>query len=751
LLRKSWYFIPVLLIEGAALMAVELMGAKLVAPFYGSSLYVWTTVLGITVLGLTLGYYSGGYLSQKFPSEKILFAILGISALLALALPWTSIAAISLSSGMNLVPGIIVASFLFIAPPVFCFGTVGPMVVRLMARKLDTLGKVAGTVYFTSTLGGIIATFLFGFRLIPVNGLRSSAFITGIGLILLPLLYGLVYAFRGKQAKPVQFSNLNDAGIPGIQHEIKHKHKNPGKTTNSIKATAYLFAVLEGATVMAVELMAARMLAPYFGSSLNVWGAVIGITLLSLASGYFLGGRIADKYTHLNTLLWVLFVASLFLMLMHYVSQHLTLLFAGADPMMSVILVSIALIVPSLIFLGMVPTLLIRYISRHVEQSGQITGRVYTISSASGILALPIMGFGIIPAFGLALPSIIIGLSTGIIPFIRLISQKKYITLLFPLIMIFSFANRVPVKSGPDVKVRYYSEGLLGQVLVADVFKAGTGETARRINDRVLFVNRMGQTNIDLTTGNSRWTYLPFTTSAASILPENSKSLLLGLGGGTVANMLHNGLKYEVDAVELDKRIAEVSKKYFSLNREVKVVVDDARHYLETTNKTYDLIFFDVYKGEIPPAHVLSLECFQKAKELLNENGLIIVNFNGFLSNEIGKPGRSVFLTLQAAGFNTKILPTPGTENERNSLFVASVVPRSFNELRSPLLYKGRPVSLDSLFLDTSTLDLNDAVVFVDDRPILEKLNIRASSSWRKDYNENFTRFFSESGVPLFE
>ena len=66
-------------------MAVELMGAKLVAPFYGGSLYVWTEVLAITVVDLTLGYYAGGRLSKKRPSEKILFIILGISALLVRA------------------------------------------------------------------------------------------------------------------------------------------------------------------------------------------------------------------------------------------------------------------------------------------------------------------------------------------------------------------------------------------------------------------------------------------------------------------------------------------------------------------------------------------------------------------------------------------------------------------------------------------------------------------------------------------
>ena len=72
---------------------------------------------------------------------------------------------------------------------------------------------------------------------------------------------------------------------------------------------------------MAVELISARMVAPYFGSSLYVWATVIGFTLLALAMGYFLGGAIADKYSGPETLLWLLLIASLFLLLMHVTSQ----------------------------------------------------------------------------------------------------------------------------------------------------------------------------------------------------------------------------------------------------------------------------------------------------------------------------------------------------------------------------------------------------------------------------------------------
>ena len=131
-MKKHWYLCPVLLVEGASLMAVELLGAKLVAPFYGNSLYVWTAVLGITVLGLTVGYYFGGIISERYPSNKALFFI-------------------------------------------------------------------------------------------------------------------------------------------------------------------YMFAFLEGALVMAIELLTAKMIAPYFGASLYVWGAVIGVTFTSLAIGYYLGGVLARQ------------------------------------------------------------------------------------------------------------------------------------------------------------------------------------------------------------------------------------------------------------------------------------------------------------------------------------------------------------------------------------------------------------------------------------------------------------------------
>lgn len=181
-------------------MAVELVGAKLIAPYYGNSLYVWSAVLAITLGGLTLGYYSGGKLSVKRPTIKTLLTIISISAALVLLMPTVSGAVMSATLGMELRTGIVLSCIIFLMPPLVAFGMVGPMSVRLMTTNVENVGKVAGTVYFTSTIGGIATTFLFGFYMIPFMGLKMSAYVTGSALALLPLIYLLKSKFSNSDS-----------------------------------------------------------------------------------------------------------------------------------------------------------------------------------------------------------------------------------------------------------------------------------------------------------------------------------------------------------------------------------------------------------------------------------------------------------------------------------------------------------------------------------------------------------------------
>ena len=133
----------------------------------------------------------------------------------------------------------------------------------------------------------------------------------------------------------------------------------------------------------------------------------------------------------------------------------------------------------------------------------------------------------------------------------------------------------------------------------------------------------------------------------------------------------------------------------------------------------------------------------------MKKDGLIIVNFNGFWNGKIGEAARSIYKTLLAAGLETGILPTPGDEAGRNMLFVASRKKQDFHTLRLPLLQHGKELDIEALFENPQTVDLTDAVVLTDNKPILELLNIRAGNAWRKGYVEMTKRFYKE-GIPLF-
>ncbi len=195
-LLKTWFVYPVLLIEGASLMGVELVGAKLVAPSYGSSIYVWAAVLSVTLAALTLGYFTGGKLSMRNPTEKMLFIILTMAAIAVIIMPFTGKIIMYSTLDFDLRLGVIISCIIFLAPPLYLFGMVGPMVVRLASKSSDEVGKTAGRIYFFSTVGGILGTFIYGFYLVPQLGIKTTIYLTFTALSILPIAFLYQYLVR---------------------------------------------------------------------------------------------------------------------------------------------------------------------------------------------------------------------------------------------------------------------------------------------------------------------------------------------------------------------------------------------------------------------------------------------------------------------------------------------------------------------------------------------------------------------------
>ena len=188
-LLAFWFLFVVAFVEGGAVMAVEIVGAKLVGPYYGSSLYVWAAVLGLTLGGLTTGYFAGGAISRRYPCKRALYTIMLVSAVLVALMPWTARLIMEATLGMELRLGITLSALVFLFPPLVCFGMVSPMIIRLVATHDSRVGHAAGTVYAISTTGGILVTYVVAFYAIPQVGMNESLLFTAAMLAVFPVLY----------------------------------------------------------------------------------------------------------------------------------------------------------------------------------------------------------------------------------------------------------------------------------------------------------------------------------------------------------------------------------------------------------------------------------------------------------------------------------------------------------------------------------------------------------------------------------
>lgn len=173
-------------LEGATVMAVELLSSKMIAPFFGTSLYTWSAVLAITLMALTGGYFLGAKLSSGVSSIiKTLAYLLSGIFIWVLIMPFLGHSLMSNLIEMDYKIAAIISAFFIIVPPMVLLGSVSPLLINILGNE-ESPGKASGTIFTVSTLGGVIFTFVLGFFLIPEFGIRMSCIITSI-FILIPL------------------------------------------------------------------------------------------------------------------------------------------------------------------------------------------------------------------------------------------------------------------------------------------------------------------------------------------------------------------------------------------------------------------------------------------------------------------------------------------------------------------------------------------------------------------------------------
>jgi spermidine synthase len=398
-----------------------------------------------------------------------------------------------------------------------------------------------------------------------------------------------------------------------------------------------------GVSSLSLEMCAPKLLGPYFGTSLFVWANIIGFFLAYLALGYFLGGRIADRYPSYRLLATIATAAAVFTALIPFISspvldwsvQGLQNVEAGVfySSMVAVIL----LFAVPVTFLGMVSPFAVRLSVRQVGTSGRSAGNLYALSTAGSILGAFIPVLVLIPAIGVRrtllttsaclLFASIWGLDGWIhLPFgwrahARFPSTLVGLIILVP-VLLPQVAPLGPLKRIPGMI--YSKESLYNYIQVVRE-PNGTMELVLNEGDAIHSIYNPHQ----ILTG-WYWDYFlaaPYFNSGASEGQVHHVAII-GLAGGTIARQFTAVYgPVPIDGVEIDPDIVAAGRKYFAMTEpNLSVYVADGRTFMRVTKHTYDIVAIDAFQQPYIPFELTTKEFFQEVRDHLSANGVLCLN-----------------------------------------------------------------------------------------------------------------------------
>ena len=377
---------------------------------------------------------------------------------------------------------------------------------------------------------------------------------------------------------------------------------------------------------MVLELVAARILSPYVGSSHLIWTTIIGVMLTSMSLGYWVGGKLADKNTDINKLSSYLLLGALSTSLIPIMETVLVKQFVVlTDNLVAVACITSAIIfgVPSFV-LSIASPYAVKLKNEEQEQDnvGKVSGKISSLSTIGSIVGTFIAGFLLIPMFGIR--SIILGITVVLVLLSVLLSKnrtKEYFALII-IIMISIFGIQIL----GNVIFKQENSNIIEEVdsEYSRIFVKEVG------NYKLLQVDDGLESYIDTETGNMGAQYLYYYDLADYFTKNYNKTLIIG--GAAYTYPIHYLDKYSdktIDVVEIDPKMTELAQKHFGLNVETDglgIYHQDGRSFLNSTTNKYDVILIDAFKGLNAPFELTTYEALLKARNILGDNGLVITN-----------------------------------------------------------------------------------------------------------------------------
>ncbi|MBE5838796.1 spermidine synthase [Butyrivibrio sp.] len=535
------------------------------------------------------------------------------------------------------------------------------------------------------------------------------------------------------------------------------------------KLFLYLTEFFSGMSVMAVELGASRLLAPYFSSSQIVWTIIIGTIMIAMALGNIYGGRKADKDKDPGKLYGRVLIAALWIALIPVVGKYIIL---GISAILVFTVNSNFLVIAAfaacmivfvypLFLLGTVTPSLAKYTTDSLEDNGRIIGTLGAFNTVGSIIGTFAPTFITIPAVGTSVTFLIFA---GILVALCVCyflspdeaeekTQKKNLSKVIAGILIFAIC----CVFGHSTSFAFWESGLTYEgESVYNYLQVKETPNSVILSTNVLF----GVQSVLVKEGALTGMYYDYAMAAPYMCGVKDKAengedvdvLILGMGSGTYATQLSRYFdNVNVTGVEIDDKITDLAHKYFELPDTTSVTTYDGRAYLAAVSDQYDVIMVDAYQDITIPFQMSSVEFFSLVKEHLAPGGVMVVNMNMY-SDETQSGSQEATIntyladTISSVFKNVVVVDVPGATNKE--LF-ATESDEFLNNLKSNAAKEQNEklaAMMERALLTATEYEAGENIM-TDDKAPVELLGMKQIDSIIKDEVQYYKEIYRSQGI----
>ncbi len=535
-------------------------------------------------------------------------------------------------------------------------------------------------------------------------------------------------------------------------------------TRNILKNKYYLYMTefFAGTAVMAVELGASRLLAPYFSSSQIVWTIIIGTIMIAMALGNIWGGRSADRNPDPDKLYMRLIIAAIWIAAIPLVGKYIilgisaVLVFTVNNNFLILagFIACMVIFVFPLFLLGTVTPSLVKYTVESLDDSGKTVGTLGAFNTIGSIIGTFMPTFVTIPAVGTSITFLIFSGILLVLGLVYFFSKKKKgkacaaATVLFVLCGIFGNSDSFAFW---EKNLVYEGESIYNYLQVKET------DDSVILSTNVLFGVQSIMKKDDSLTG-MYYDYALAAPVMAGIAERGEGDILiLGMGTGTYAKQC---MKYfdniNVEGVEIDQKITDLAREYFELPDAVNVTTYDGRAYLQAIDDKYDVIMVDAYQDITIPFQMSSIEFFTLVKEHLKDNGVMVVNMNmhseekgninDYLSDTIANVFHHVF-TVNVKGATNRELFATLNEDAAEYLKMSADVNSEHNKDYVAEINNEELVAMIRIVDAGLTAYEKGEYLLTDDKAPVELLGMSVIDGLIRDEIGYYKEIFKEQGI----